>query len=231
MRSRRRQCAPRAAIQITSPCFAEARLTRDFINAPNLLGVDSRAAVPRRMATVVLGAQWGDEGLDVACRAPLSCAGKGKLVDVLSQESDLVCRCPISPARARSRLQAPAGPMPATRSRSAMWCTTSTSCQGVLACAPWPLLNARSGVINPLATSVIGNGVVVHVPDLLKEIAKNEGKGLNGIKDRCECHHMPRRAHACSLIISDRAHLVFDMQQARGVAAAIRPSRGRRLMG
>ena len=32
------------------------------------------------MATVVLGAQWGDEG-------------KGKLVDVLALEADVVCRC------------------------------------------------------------------------------------------------------------------------------------------
>jgi adenylosuccinate synthase len=30
-------------------------------------------------ATVIVGAQWGDEG-------------KGKIVDLLAQESDLVCR-------------------------------------------------------------------------------------------------------------------------------------------
>ena len=32
--------------------------------------------------TVVLGAQWGDEG-------------KGKLVDILSTKADLVCRCQV----------------------------------------------------------------------------------------------------------------------------------------
>lgn len=32
--------------------------------------------------TVVLGAQWGDEG-------------KGKLVDILSTDADLVCRCQV----------------------------------------------------------------------------------------------------------------------------------------
>ena len=32
--------------------------------------------------TVVLGGQWGDEG-------------KGKLVDLLAMESDLVCRCQV----------------------------------------------------------------------------------------------------------------------------------------
>lgn len=32
--------------------------------------------------TVVLGAQWGDEG-------------KGKVVDLLATESDMVCRCQV----------------------------------------------------------------------------------------------------------------------------------------
>lgn len=32
---------------------------------------------------VVLGAQWGDEG-------------KGKLVDILAQDADVVCRCQVS---------------------------------------------------------------------------------------------------------------------------------------
>lgn len=33
--------------------------------------------------TVVLGSQWGDEG-------------KGKLVDLLAAETDIVCRCQVS---------------------------------------------------------------------------------------------------------------------------------------
>lgn len=33
--------------------------------------------------TVVLGAQWGDEG-------------KGKVVDLLAVDSDIVCRCQVS---------------------------------------------------------------------------------------------------------------------------------------
>ena len=32
--------------------------------------------------TVVLGGQWGDEG-------------KGKLVDILAQDADVVCRCQV----------------------------------------------------------------------------------------------------------------------------------------
>lgn len=38
-----------------------------------------------------------------------------------------------------------------------------------------------------------GNGVVIHLPDLFREIEKNEAKGLDDWKDR--------------LIISNRAHL------------------------
>lgn len=34
-------------------------------------------------AVVVLGTQWGDEG-------------KGKVVDLLCQDADLVCRCQVS---------------------------------------------------------------------------------------------------------------------------------------
>lgn len=34
--------------------------------------------------TVVLGAQWGDEG-------------KGKVVDLLAQDADVVCRCQVGP--------------------------------------------------------------------------------------------------------------------------------------
>ena len=46
-------------------------------------GTSVRKAVgPAAKVTVVLGAQWGDEG-------------KGKLVDILSTNADLVCRCQV----------------------------------------------------------------------------------------------------------------------------------------
>ena len=50
-----------------------------------------------------------------------------------------------------------------------------------------------SGIINKKCMSLVGNGVVIHLPQLFDEIEKNEKKGLTGWKDR--------------LIISDRAHL------------------------
>lgn len=44
-----------------------------------------------------------------------------------------------------------------------------------------------------------GNGVVIHLPGLFDELEKNESKGLRNWEDR--------------LIISDRAHIVFDFHQ------------------
>lgn len=38
---------------------------------------------PKNKVTVVLGAQWGDEG-------------KGKVVDLLAMDADIVCRCQVS---------------------------------------------------------------------------------------------------------------------------------------
>ena len=38
---------------------------------------------PKNTVTVVLGAQWGDEG-------------KGKIVDLLATDADIVCRCQVS---------------------------------------------------------------------------------------------------------------------------------------
>ncbi|CAB0037439.1 unnamed protein product [Trichogramma brassicae] len=56
-----------------------------------------------------------------------------------------------------------------------------------------------SGIINPNCTSVIGNGVVIHLPGLFDELAENEAQGLKDWQNR--------------LIISDRAHIVFDFHQ------------------
>ncbi|XP_045502846.1 adenylosuccinate synthetase isoform X2 [Colias croceus] len=109
--------------------------------------------------TVVLGAQWGDEG-------------KGKVVDLLALNSDIVCRC-----------------------------------QGGNNAGHTVVVNGKefdfhllpSGIINQKCTSVIGNGVVIHLPGLFEELKKNESKGMGNWQNR--------------LIVSDRAHLVFDIHQ------------------
>ncbi|KAG9334178.1 hypothetical protein JZ751_008537 [Albula glossodonta] len=130
-------------------------------------GADPRVAsrpVGNRV-TVVLGAQWGDEG-------------KGKVVDLLAQDADIVCRCQYD----------------------------------------FHLL--PSGIINPNATAFIGNGVVIHLPGLFEEAEKNQrkGKGLEGWEKR--------------LVISDRAHIVFDFHQAvDGVQEQLRQEQAGKNLG
>lgn len=113
----------------------------------------------RSRVTVVLGAQWGDEG-------------KGKVVDMLATDVDVVCRCQGG---------------------------NNAGHTVVVDGNEFDFHLLPSGIINEKAISVIGNGVVVHIPGLFEELEKNEKKGLRGWEDR--------------LIISDRAHLVFDFHQ------------------
>lgn len=72
-----------------------------------------------------------------------------------------------------------------------------------------------TGIINEKCLSIIGNGCVIHLPDMLREIAKNEAKGLKGWRDR--------------LLISDRAHLVFDLHQE--IDGLVEGSKGKESLG
>uniref|UniRef100_UPI00358F7912 adenylosuccinate synthetase isozyme 1 A-like n=1 Tax=Myxine glutinosa TaxID=7769 RepID=UPI00358F7912 len=110
--------------------------------------------------TVVLGAQWGDEG-------------KGKVVDMLATSADLVCRCQGG---------------------------NNAGHTVVVDDMEYDFHLLPSGIINPKAISFIGNGVVIHLPGLFEEAEKNEKKGLKNWDKR--------------LVISDRAHIVFDFHQA-----------------
>uniref|UniRef100_A0A8C2Z480 Adenylosuccinate synthetase n=1 Tax=Cyclopterus lumpus TaxID=8103 RepID=A0A8C2Z480_CYCLU len=112
--------------------------------------------------TVVLGAQWGDEG-------------KGKVVDLLAQDADMVCRCQGG---------------------------NNAGHTVVVDSVEYDFHLLPSGIINPKVTAFIGNGVVIHLPGLFEEAEKNsrKGKGLHGWEKR--------------LVISDRAHIVFDFHQA-----------------
>ncbi|KAG1671440.1 Adenylosuccinate synthetase [Nymphon striatum] len=112
-----------------------------------------------RNVTVVVGAQWGDEG-------------KGKIVDMLAEQMDIVCRCQGG---------------------------NNAGHTVVVGSIEYDVHLLPSGIINPRCKSLLGNGMVIHVPGLFEEIEKNEKKGLTGWQDR--------------LIISDRAHLVFDFHQ------------------
>nr|CAD7395473.1 unnamed protein product [Timema poppensis] len=114
---------------------------------------------PVSKVTVVLGAQWGDEG-------------KGKVVDMLATEVDIVCRCQGG---------------------------NNAGHTVVVDRTEYDFHLLPSGIINPKCKSVIGNGVVIHLPGLFDELEKNEAKGLANWEDR--------------LLISDRAHIVFDFHQ------------------
>jgi len=85
--------------------------------------------------TVVLGSQWGDEG-------------KGKLVDLLSEDTHIVARC-AGGNNAGHTVVAPDG-------------------------TKYAFHLLPSGLAHPGVLGVLGNGVVIHVPDLFKEMGENE---------------------------------------------------------
>lgn len=111
-------------------------------------GVDPRVTSPNvgNKVTVVLGAQWGDEG-------------KGKVVDLLAQDADIVCRCQGG---------------------------NNAGHTVVVDSVEYDFHLLPSGIINPKATNFIGNGVVIHLPGLFEEAEKNlrKGKGLEGWQTR-----------------------------------------------
>lgn len=98
--------------------------------------------------------------------------GKGKIVDLLATKADVVCRF--------------------NGGNNAGHTVIANGIEYDFHLLP-------SGIINENCISIIGNGCVIHISDLLKEIAKNEAKGLKDWQKR--------------LYISDRAHLVFDLHQ------------------
>eukprot|EP00794_Sanderia_malayensis_P020014 gene20014-21975_t len=121
---------------------------------------------------IIIGAQWGDEG-------------KGKVVDLLAESMDLVCR---------GQGGSNAGHTVVVGDKSYFFHLIP------------------SGVTNTSSKVVIGNGVVIHLPTLFKEIETNTNKGLQNMEER--------------IIVSDRAHLVFDMhQEVDGFLEAMRGSK------
>lgn len=181
MQTRQKICAqqvpigPAAALRAPSPQTCQVRATqlrRLPLPAPNATPLQARrttcaaavAEAPNEehfdpQVCVVLGTQWGDEG-------------KGKLVDILAQQYDVV---------ARAQGGANAG-------------HTIYDTEG----NKYKLHLIPSGILNPKATCVIGNGVVVHLPGLFEEIRGLEARGISV---------------AGRLFISDRAHLLFELHK------------------
>jgi len=108
--------------------------------------------------------------------------GKGKIVDVIACHVDLVCRCQGGSNAGHTVLVGE---------------------------NEYKFHLIPSGITNPDIKVLIGNGVVLHIPTLFKEIESNSGKGIVNMKERIK--------------ISDRTHLVFDMhQQIDGLIEALR---------
>uniref|UniRef100_A0A8P4GRR1 Adenylosuccinate synthetase n=1 Tax=Dicentrarchus labrax TaxID=13489 RepID=A0A8P4GRR1_DICLA len=113
---------------------------------------NGRETEPRNKVTVVLGAQWGDEG-------------KGKVVDLLAMDADIVCRCQGG---------------------------NNAGHTVVVDSVEYDFHLLPSGVLNKKAVSFIGNGVVIHLPGLFDEAEKNLQKGLQGWEERLK---ISDRAH------------------------------------
>ncbi|XP_056587998.1 adenylosuccinate synthase, like isoform X1 [Triplophysa dalaica] len=109
---------------------------------------------PQNKVTVVLGAQWGDEG-------------KGKVVDLLAMDADIVCRCQGG---------------------------NNAGHTVVVDSVEYDFHLLPSGILNKKAVSFIGNGVVIHLPGLFDEAEKNlqKGNGLQNWEDRLK---ISDRAH------------------------------------
>jgi len=134
----------------------------------------SPPAAKGNQAVVVLGAQWGDEG-------------KGKLIDLLADQFDIVCRC-----------------------QGGNNAGHTVVAQGV----EYDFHLLPSGIIQPNTYNILGNGVVIHLPGLFNEINSNiTNENKVRLMDRWEER----------LLVSTRAHLVFDIhQRADGLYEAFR---------
>ena len=113
-----------------------------------------------------------DGGVAVVLGAQWGDEGKGKLVDMLAEKAKAVCRCQGG---------------------------NNAGHTVIVGEKEYDFHLLPSGIVHEGCKSVIGNGVVVHVPGLFAEIEKNEAKGLKDWNKR--------------LLISSRAHLVFDFHQ------------------
>ena len=129
--------------------------------------------------SVVLGAQWGDEG-------------KGKLVDILAADADVCARC----AGGNNAGHTIVAPVPGGANGETEWKTFAfhllpsgkshaqvSSVEGESRFLLWwdqrrlRLGFWALGIVNPGCVGVIGNGVVVHLPSFFAELDELERQG------------------------------------------------------
>src|SRR3989344_733579 len=89
--------------------------------------------------TAVIGAQWGDEG-------------KGKIVDLLAQDTDMVIRFSGGNNAGHTVLNE---------------------------FGEFKLHIVPAGIFNPKTLNIIGTGTVVHIPTLLGELAELSKKNIS----------------------------------------------------
>jgi adenylosuccinate synthase len=94
---------------------------------------------PEQKALVILGSQWGDEG-------------KGKIVDLLAKDMQVVGRCGGG-----------------SNAGHTIWVDGKKFAFHLL----------PSGVLYPTVTCLIGNGVVMHLPTFFKELEALEKNGIS----------------------------------------------------
>ena len=137
--------------------------------------MDRIQSLERNVLAVIRGSGAGGGrgagGVDVVLGAQWGDEGKGKLVDMLSGKYD-VCARVAGGSNAGHTI--------------------------VVDGVKYKFHLVPSGILNQQTTCVVGNGVVVHVPSLLAELAELKKQGID---------------YSGRLLLSDRAHMVFDFHQ------------------
>jgi len=145
----------------------------------------AKAAGVTSRVCAILGSQWGDEG-------------KGKLADVLAKKCAVGARATRHPARRPSRS---APPRVHARSYDIVARFNGGANAGhtvVVGDKKYAFHLLPCGVIYPHTTNLLGNGTVIHLESLFGELAELDGAGIS---------------HAGRVLISDRAHLLFDFHK------------------
>ncbi|RYC94402.1 Adenylosuccinate synthetase [Fusarium oxysporum f. sp. narcissi] len=142
--------------------------------------------------TVILGAQWGDEGVSTRgepnttddTRA-LTILQKGKLVDGQCQEAQLCARAAVSTMQAETEYLL-------INVKGGNNAGHLVRVNGV----SYSFHLLPSGLINPRCMNFIGSGVVFHVPSFFSELKELE-KNLTAVHDR--------------ILVSDRVNVLLDL--------------------
>ncbi|KAF0978417.1 hypothetical protein FDP41_002237 [Naegleria fowleri] len=139
------------------------------------MNFNNKYTQPKGTVRAVIGGQWGDEG-------------KGKLVDLMARQHQIVCRYNGGSNAGHSIVD----------SNGHRYATNLLP----------------SGVLTPGCINLIGNGVVLEVPKLLSEIDNLKEKNKKHKGDDSATIDQEFQDIEKRLLISDRAHLVFGFHKA-----------------